>query len=32
LKEQKQEIKEELDTRFPKGEEHLHFDGNVYEN
>jgi len=32
LREQKQEVKEEHDTRFPKGEEHLHFDGNVYEN
>ncbi len=32
LKEQRQEVKEEHYTRFPKGEEHLHFDGNVYKD
>ncbi len=32
LKEQKQEVKEEHGTSFLKGEEHLHFDGNVYED
>jgi hypothetical protein len=32
VKEKRQEVKEEHDTRFPKGEEHLHFDGNVYED
>ncbi len=32
LNEQKQEVKREHDTRFPKGEEHLHFDGDVYED
>ncbi len=32
LKEQRQEVKKEHDTRFPKGEEHLHFDGDVYED
>jgi hypothetical protein len=30
--EQRQEVKKEHDIRFPKGEEHLHFDGDVYEN
>jgi hypothetical protein len=32
LREQSQEVKEEHDTRFLEGEEHLHFDGNVYED
>ncbi len=32
LMEQRQEVKKEHDIRFPKGEEHLHFDGDVYEN
>ncbi len=32
LKEQNQEVKNEHDTRFIEGEEHLHFDGNVYED
>ncbi len=32
LREQRQKVKREHDTRFPKGEEHLDFDGNVYEN
>jgi hypothetical protein len=32
LKEKRQEVREEHDTRFPKGEEHLNFDGNVYED
>ncbi len=32
LKQQRQEVKEEHDTRFLEGEEHLHFDGNVYED
>ncbi len=32
LKEQNQEVKKEHDTRFPKGEKHLHFDANVYED
>ncbi len=32
LKEQSHEVKEEHNTRFPKGEEHLHFDGNVYKD
>jgi hypothetical protein len=31
-REQKQEVKREHDTRFPNGEEHLHFDGDVYED
>jgi len=31
LREQGQEVKEEHDTRVPKGEQHLHFDANVYE-
>jgi hypothetical protein len=29
LKQHKQEIKGEHETRVPKGEEHLHFDGDV---
>jgi hypothetical protein len=29
LREQSQKIKEEHNTRFPGGEEHLHFDGNT---
>ncbi len=32
LREQKQEIKREHDTRFPEGEEHMYFDGDVYED
>ncbi len=31
-REQSQEVKEEHDIRFLEGEEHLHFDGNVYED
>ncbi len=27
-----QKVKREHDTRFPKGEEHLHFDGDIHEN
>ncbi len=30
LKEYNQEVKREHDIKFPKGEEHLHFDGDVY--
>jgi hypothetical protein len=30
LREQSQEVKREHDTRFPEGEEHLYFDGDVY--
>ncbi len=32
LREQRQEVKREHDTRFAEGEEHLHFDGDVYED
>ncbi len=32
LKEQRQEVKEEHETRVPKGKQHLHFDANVHEN
>ncbi len=32
LKEYKQKVKKEHDTRFLKGEEHLHMDGDIYEN
>jgi hypothetical protein len=32
LREHKQNVKREHDTRFPEGEEHLHFDGDVYED
>ncbi len=32
LREQRQKIKGEHETRFPKGEEDLQFDGDVYEN
>ncbi len=32
LKEQMQEVKREHNSRFPKGEEHLHFDGDAYED
>jgi hypothetical protein len=32
LREQSQEVKKEHDMRFPKGEKHLHFDGDVYED
>ncbi len=32
LKEQRQKVKNELDIRFLKGEEHMHFDGDVYED
>jgi hypothetical protein len=32
LKEQSQEVKKEHDTRVPEGEEHLHFDDNMYED
>ncbi len=31
LKEQKQKVKKEHDTRFPKSEEHLQMDGDAYE-
>jgi len=27
-----QEVKREHDTRFLEGEEHLHFDGDIYED
>jgi hypothetical protein len=27
-----QKVKRELDTRFPEGEEHLHFDGDIHED
>ncbi len=29
---QRQEIKREHDTRFLEGDEHLHFDGDIYED
>ncbi len=32
LKEQRQEVKRVHDTRFLEGEEHLHFNGDVYED
>jgi hypothetical protein len=32
LREQSQKVKREHDTRFLEGEEHLHFDGDVYED
>jgi hypothetical protein len=32
LKEQSQGVKKEHDVRFPKGEEHLHFERDVCEN
>ncbi len=32
LREYRQEVKEEHETRFLEGEEHLHFDGNIYED
>ncbi len=32
LKEQRHEVKKEHDTRFQEGEEHLHFDGDLYED
>ncbi len=32
LKEHNQEVKKEHDTRFSKGEKHLHLDANVYED
>jgi hypothetical protein len=32
LKEKRQEVKGEHETRFLEGEEHLHFDGDVYED
>ncbi len=32
LKEQRQEVKGEHEIRFPKDEEHMHFDGDVYED
>jgi hypothetical protein len=32
LRQHRQEVKGEHETRFPKGEEHLHFDGDVYED
>ncbi len=30
LREQRQKMKKEHDTRFPDSEDHLHFDGDVY--
>jgi hypothetical protein len=32
LREYSQEVKREHDIRFPKGEEHLHFAGDVCED
>ncbi len=32
LKEQRQEVKMEHDTRFLKGDKHLHFDDDIYED
>jgi hypothetical protein len=32
LKEKRQEVKGEHETRFLKGEKHLYFDGDVYED
>jgi hypothetical protein len=32
LREQNQGVKREHDIRFPKGEEHLHFEGDVCED
>jgi len=32
LREQRQEVKKEHDTRFLETEEHLHFDGDIYED
>jgi len=32
MREQNQEVKREHDIRLLKSEEHLHFDGNVYED
>ncbi len=32
MREQSQEVKNEDDIRFPKGGEHLHFDGDGYED
>ncbi len=32
LREQRHEVKRKHDTRFLKGEDHLHFDGDVYED
>jgi hypothetical protein len=32
LREQKQKVKKEHDTRFPNGDEHLHLDGDIYED
>jgi hypothetical protein len=32
LREQRQEVKREHETWFLEGEEHLHFNGDVYEN
>ncbi len=32
LKEQIQKVKKDHDIRFLEGEEHLHLDGNIYED
>jgi hypothetical protein len=32
MREQRQKVKREHDTRFLKGEEHLQMDGDVYED
>jgi hypothetical protein len=32
LKEQRQEVKREHGTRFLETKEHLHFDGDIYED
>jgi hypothetical protein len=32
LREQRQKIKKEHDTRFLEGEKHLHLDGDIYED
>jgi hypothetical protein len=32
LREKRQEVKEEHNTRVPEGEKNLHFNANVYED
>jgi hypothetical protein len=32
MREQRQKIKREYDTRFLEGGEHMHFDGDIHED